>query len=152
MSLDVSLYIKSDEYVEQKEKIFVREDGQNKEIIRAEWDNRFPGQEPITTFNETEDGEKEVFTANITHNLNRMADEAGIYQALWRPEEIPAKFASEIITILREGLQYLGNEPEHFKQFNPVNGWGTYEGLVSFVTRYLTACIEYPQANIVISR
>lgn len=30
----------------------------------------------------------EVCALNITHNLGRMAKEAGIYQHLWRPEEI----------------------------------------------------------------
>jgi hypothetical protein len=152
MSLDVSLYIKSDVPVEREDKIFIREDGQNKEISREEWDKRFPGQKPITTFHETEDGEREVFSANITHNLNKMADEAGIYKALWRPEEIPAKFASEIITVLSEGLQRLKDAPEHFKKFNPANGWGTYEGLVSFVDRYLKACVEYPEAELWVSR
>ena len=29
-----------------------------------------------------------VFTANITHNLTKMADSVGVYKALWRPEEI----------------------------------------------------------------
>ena len=27
-----------------------------------------------------------VFDANITHNLGKMAGEAGIYEALWHPE------------------------------------------------------------------
>jgi hypothetical protein len=31
--------------------------------------------------------ETSVFERNITHNLNRMADEAGIYGVIWRPEE-----------------------------------------------------------------
>jgi signal transduction histidine kinase len=32
-----------------------------------------------------------LFVSNITHNLNIMADKAGIYQHLWRPEEIGIK-------------------------------------------------------------
>lgn len=152
MSLDVSLYIKSDVPVEQEERIFIREDGQNKEIPREEWEKRFPGQEPITTFHETEDGEQEVFSANITHNLNRMADNAGVYQAMWRPEEIGAKIASDIIPVLQEGLRKLKETPEWFKRFNPSNGWGTYEGLVSFVEKYLEACKQYPKAELYVSR
>lgn len=31
-----------------------------------------------------------VYDANITHNLGKMADEAGIYLALWRPGEMMA--------------------------------------------------------------
>ena len=29
-----------------------------------------------------------AYSANITHNLGKMAEEAGIYKHLWRPEEI----------------------------------------------------------------
>lgn len=32
--------------------------------------------------------ERTVFSANITHNLGEMADKAGIYKALWRPEDL----------------------------------------------------------------
>ena len=152
MSLDVSLYIKSDEQIKQEEKIFIREGGSNKEISREEWDKRFPGQKPITVFHESEDGEQEVYSANITHNLDKMAEEAGIYKVLWRPDELTVGFASEIITALSEGLQRLKDAPEHFKKFNPENSWGTYEALVSFVEKYLKACVKYPHAKIEVSR
>jgi precorrin-6x reductase len=33
------------------------------------------------------------FEANITHNLNRMAEAAGVYKVLWRPEENEIKCA-----------------------------------------------------------
>ncbi len=29
-----------------------------------------------------------VYDANITHNLGKMAGQAGIYEALWTPQEI----------------------------------------------------------------
>jgi len=159
MSLDVSLYIKADEQVAQQQqeeeeegKIYIREDGSTKQITREEWDERFPGCEPVTTYTETEDGKQEVFSANITHNLTEMAGEAKIYKHLWRPEELDIKFACELIAPLWEGLQRLKDFPEEFKKFNPTNGWGTYEGLISFVEGYLEACIQYPDALIDISR
>ena len=31
---------------------------------------------------------EEVYGANITHNLGKMAAEAGIYEALWRPYQL----------------------------------------------------------------
>ena len=96
--------------------------------------------------------EEEVYTSNITHNLGKMAKEAGIYEALWRPEEIEKTQASEITELLEKGLADLTARPEHFKQFNPENGWGKYETLVEFVTEYLQACMEYPDATILISR
>lgn len=90
----------------------------------------------------------EVFTANITHNLNTMAREAGIYEALWRPEEIPVTVAGGLIPLLREGLAKLEAEPDRFRAFNPPNKWGSYEGLVAFVRRYLAACLEFPDATV----
>jgi hypothetical protein len=81
-----------------------------------------------------------------------MADEAGIYKALWRPEEIGATTAVDIIPILQHGLDSLKAKPEHYKQFNASNGWGVYEHLVPFVENYLRSCVENPKASIHISR
>lgn len=99
----------------------------------------------------TEDNE-EVYWANITHNLNKMAREAGIYEALWRPEEIGKTKASEIVELLEKGLSDLKARPEHFEKFNSPNGWGMYEHFVPFVEKYLEACKEYPDAVIEVSR
>lgn len=89
-----------------------------------------------------------LFTANITHNLGAMADKAGLYEALWRPEEINCKTASDLIPQLTEGLLKLRSRPAEMKLLNPSNGWGTYENLESFASRYLAACIENPTAII----
>lgn len=93
-----------------------------------------------------------VYDANITHNLNEMAKEAGIYEALWHPEEIGKTKASEIAEILEKGLKDLKARPEHFKTFNAPNGWGMYEHFVPFVEEYLEACKKYPDAIIEVSR
>lgn len=93
-----------------------------------------------------------VYTDNITHNLNKMAEKALIYKALWRPEEISITKASELIDILQEGYYFLTLCPDRFKKLNPENGWGNYEGLVKFVSRYLEACRNYPEAIIIVSR
>jgi hypothetical protein len=93
-----------------------------------------------------------VYEANITHNLGEMADKAGIYYALWRPEEINKIKAKDIIELLEKGLSDLKSRPEYFKQFNSSNGWGMYENFVPFVEKYLQACKENKTANIEISR
>lgn len=94
----------------------------------------------------------DVFSANITHNLNKMADEAGIYKHLWRPDEIGIRKAGELVEPLRAGLLLLLAEPERFKKLNPPNGWGSYEGLCEFVNDYLHACIENADADVRVSR
>lgn len=94
----------------------------------------------------------EVYTANITHNLGPMAKEAGLYEALWRPEEINVKTGFELILHLEIGLKILKDNPERFKKFNPENGWGNYEGLVNFVEKYLEACKQNCDSLVKVSR
>lgn len=96
--------------------------------------------------------ESEVYTANITHNLNKMAASAGIYTAMWRPDELGYTKAGELIMSLQGGLEALQSQPDHYTTMNPSNGWGTYEGLVRVVSEYLEACKKYPSARIEIDR
>lgn len=93
-----------------------------------------------------------LYDANITHNLSTMADRAGIYHHLWRPDAINIHKAAALIQPLTEGLERLKSDPEHYKAFNPSNGWGNYNNLVSFVSQYLAACKEYPAAEVGVSR
>lgn len=150
MSLDVYLYLKGAS-CPKGSGIFIRENGATKEITREEWDRAFPGREPIVAVTDSR-SDGPVYSRNITHNLNKMAGEAGIYEHLWRPDEIGITSAQQLIEPLWGGLMRLENDPGHFKQFNPSNGWGDYEGLMDFVRDYLQACREYPQAEVSVSR
>ena len=93
-----------------------------------------------------------VFEANITHNLGEMAAEAGIYQHLWRPEELGIKTAGELVPHLAAGLHELASRPDHYRQFNPENGWGTYDGFVTWLAEYLDACRNNRDAEVRVSR
>jgi hypothetical protein len=181
MSLDVYLSRPGITTTIAGPRIFIRENGATKEISREEWDQRFPDREPYTV-NDTEETD-EVYSRNITHNLNRMAEAAGLYIALWRPGELlapeiaqkiraaeevgnyhdadgvcepeqslPTVTGGDLIGALEAGLLLLESDPERFKVFNPENGWGDYEGLIAFVTDYLRACKEYPDAVVTVSR
>jgi hypothetical protein len=66
----------------------------------------------------------EVYEANITHNLNKMAVEAGIYECLWRPDDIGITKAEQLIEPLTKGLALLKSDPRRFEAFNSPNGWG----------------------------
>lgn len=93
-----------------------------------------------------------VFDANITHNLNTMADAAGIYQHVWRPDELGIKTAAELIEPLRAGIERMEADPTHFKTFDPPNLWGSYDVFLPWLKRYLAACKENPDAEIEVSR
>jgi len=150
MSLDVYLTIEGAQSIPPEQNIPIRENGQVTLITRAEWDKKFPGVEPITI--DMDNDGSTAYSANITHNLNKMADAAGIYKYLWRPDELGIKTADELIGPLRKGLALLQGDPEKYKRYNPPNGWGDYEGLVSFVHDYLAACQEYPDAIVSVWR
>ena len=93
-----------------------------------------------------------VYDDNITHNLGEMAEAAGFYQHLWRPEELEITIASELTEGLRNSLSDMRARPDFYKQYNPENGWGSYEALVNFIEEYLRACEKYPNAKIIVSR
>lgn len=148
MSLNVYLNLPGAQTTHET-RIYIREDGQTKAISRTEWDARFPDREPAIV---ESGGDGQVYSANITHNLGRMAQAAGIYEVLWRPEEVSITLAEQLIQPLRDGLALLNSDPARFEMLNPENGWGNYEGLCRFVADYLAACEHYPQAEVSVWR
>ena len=93
-----------------------------------------------------------LFDANITHNLNKMAKEAGLYDALWCPLENGNSFAGDIMPALVEGYNELKENPEKYKKFDADNGWGTYDDFLPWVAEYMGACDKHPLACIWISK
>lgn len=91
---------------------------------------------------------EELFWKNITHNLSEMAEQAGVYAVVWHPEESGINTANQLIEPLAAGLKRLESDPDGFRKYNPPNGWGRYEVLVDFVKKYLSACREYPDADV----
>lgn len=148
MSLDVSLIAK-EPVKRQGTGIFIREDGRTIELEPQEVSKYFPGS---CQENKEEMETKTVYEYNVTHNLSKMARMAGIYLHLWRPEELGIDTASFLIEGLEKGLKKLKSNPDHFKAFNPSNGWGDYDGLVEFVESYLDACKKFPDAKIEVDR
>jgi hypothetical protein len=93
-----------------------------------------------------------VWSFNITHNLTEMASALGVYEALWRPEEIGIKYARDLIEPLKKADKELSENGYSYDKYNPDNDWGTREGLTKMVREYLEACKAYPNALIHISR
>lgn len=93
-----------------------------------------------------------LWHANITHNLGPMAREAGLYEHLWRPDEIGVTVAAQLVEPLIAGIRSLVADPERYRKLNPPNGWGSYEKLGDFCCRYLLACDTHPTARVRVSR
>lgn len=98
--------------------------------------------------------EIEIESFNITHNLGSMARACGLYQPLWRPDEYfpEPSVAKDLIEPIRSGLKNLLSDPEHYRTFNPVNGWGKYEDLVDFTCQVLSTIRKYPLCSVSVSR
>ena len=99
-----------------------------------------------------------VFNSNITHNLGKMAAQVKLsngltlYGVLWRPDEHGITHAHAIVDYLDEGWNILMSDPEHYRQWDPENGWGSYEGLCNFVYTYRSACRDNMDAEVSVSR
>jgi hypothetical protein len=81
-----------------------------------------------------------------------MASAAGIYVALWRPDELGYTVAKDIVPALIRALKDLRDRPHHYRSFSSPNGWGTYDHFVPFVEAVLSACEANPDATIQVSR
>lgn len=93
-----------------------------------------------------------LFEANITHNLNVMADAAGIYDHLWRPETLGIDTAAWLIQPLEVGLAKMRADPAGFRLYDASNGWGAYDDFVPWIECYLEACKRHPAATVNVSR
>ena len=94
----------------------------------------------------------EEYSANITHNLNKMADETEIYGILWRPEENGIEKAEQLIEPLRKAIADMKADPPRFEKHNSPNGWGLYKHFLPWLERLLAACEEYPEAAVYAER
>ncbi len=165
MSLDVSLYLDTPT-IKSGTGVFVRENGANRELSVEEVKLKYPD----SNIEEVEYKTDCVFSANITHNLNKMASEAGVYDACWRPyklhkdygrndgvediefEQKVVMYAKDIVPFLQKGYDELRLKPEFYKQFDSPSGWGVYDNFLPWVKNYLDACLENPDATISVSR
>ena len=158
MSLDITI-ISPEPSFRRSTGIYARVDGTIKELTPEEACERFPEvyKTPEDVPVETVENE-DLWWRNITHNLREMASHCmsldGQYSLkalLWR-DEFPTKeefktddVHTKYVTLLIECLQSLKKSPDYFKQYNPANGWGNYELLVSFLTDFIKALIDAPQ-------
>lgn len=67
-----------------------------------------------------------LFDVNITHNLNSMASEAGLYKAMWHSD---GARAGDLVQQLADGVQALVADPARFMAFEPDNRWGVVRWL-----------------------
>jgi hypothetical protein len=58
------------------------------------------------------------------------------------------KTAQECEQSVQDAIERMEADPEKYKQYNPPNGWGTYEGALTILRDFLKTCREYPHAKV----
>lgn len=152
MSLDITI-ISPEPCIVKSTGIYIRDNGSTREATPEECLQKFP--DVFNSLNEVPVQEyetNEFWSGNITHNLGMMAgnclswDDYTLYDLLWRTEE-PSFDKYKYISALSYCLDTLKKDPEHFKKFNPENGWGTYEQLCDFVKEFIKALVSMPEGS-----
>lgn len=106
--------------------------------------------------------EEDGWSGNITHNLGAMASHVPIeidgvsttlYQICWRPNEVfDEPTTTKILPFLIKGICYMLEHRKDLLQYNPKNGWGSYNGFMKFLLNYKQACEDNEDCKIYISR
>ena len=82
---------------------------------------------------------------NYTHNVSPMWSLAGCYDALYNSDGM---VAGETCHVLKRAIRVMEIEPDKFRGMNPSNGWGSYDGALTFLREWEANCSAYPKAII----
>lgn len=124
--------------------VFIRENGTTKELQTIEdVKAHFPDAD-TSEIKERMYETCEVFSKNITHNLGEMARHVlcddglhTLYEMMWRPEEHGFDVVNEKYRMnIAECLSFMLIHRKELEQYNPENGWGSYDTLLKFVMEY----------------
>lgn len=84
----------------------------------------------------------EVFEGH-TYNLTPMWRLAGVFEV---SRDLDGEVASTAGIRAATGLLRAVTSPDQFRELNPANGWGDFEGFVAMLTRFAIACADNPTA------
>jgi hypothetical protein len=65
-----------------------------------------------------------------------------------RLSELKEKNAGDSLPALERAVAALEAAPAKYETMNPANGWGDYEGAVTYLRRLRDACAAHPKATI----
>jgi len=71
-----------------------------------------------------------------------------LYEIMWRPEEVGIYDGGTLLPHLQRALDYMLPREGELKEYNPDNGWGTYEGLLKAVRDMGQHCAMFPHASL----
>jgi hypothetical protein len=102
------------------------------------------------------DWESGEVSRNYTSNVGQMWAEAigekedGEFMALSRVIKAHP-VAEELRPFIERGVSMMSEAPEYFRQYNPPNGWGDYEGALEYLRWIAANCVKFPHAFVEVS-
>jgi hypothetical protein len=84
-------------------------------------------------------GHDQIFDRNYTYNIAGIAKEAG-----FSVRDFDDKSGAEIVAILEPAIERMQKDPEHFRQFEPSNGWGDFDTFLELLESLLTITKKNP--------
>jgi len=92
--------------------------------------------------------EEEIYDDNYTYNVASMFRDAiggdGLY-------ELYGKSAKDCFPLLESSIFKMKNNPKHYEDMNPENGWGNYKGALKVLEKLYYACVKNPDSKVIIS-
>lgn len=83
---------------------------------------------------------------NYTSNCGSMWRHAGVdLRAL---DGVPAPVAAEAIN---NAVKHMESDPDTYRAMNPPNGWGDYDGALTFLRNIADACATHTKAKLGVS-
>lgn len=79
-----------------------------------------------------------------TYNLSPMWRLAGVFDQ--SSQDLDGMLAADLATRAARGLLRAVTHPAEFRELDPPNGWGDFDGFVRILTLTAIICAEYPKA------
>lgn len=87
------------------------------------------------------------FNTNITYNLSKMFTTAFNTGEYWL-DELEGRKGFEVIELLTNAIIRMVKDPDHFKQFDAPNGWGTFNDALPWLIQLKEECVKNPNDEI----
>lgn len=68
-----------------------------------------------------------------------------------RLAEFDGRNAGESVPLLDAGIKAMSSSPDEYREMNPANGWGSYEGALTYLVDLRSYCAEHPKTTIRVS-
>lgn len=87
------------------------------------------------------------YDGNITHNVQRMMNEAFLNKGYW-VDQLTGKTGAEVLPLLTAALHRMAENPRYFEMYDSPNGWGTWRDCLPFLAKLREGCYLNPDAII----